>query len=268
MDQHVARKTRKSSAAPAAVRAPRAPELLAAQIKSRIVSGELKQGDLLPAENKMIEEFGVSRPTIREAYRILEAERLVSVARGARGGAVVHAPDPVLIANYTLMVLQAEKTTIDEVYLTLAMLEPPIVRLLTLCKADTAPAVLADALRTLEGELYDIRNYARSVTGFHNLLVDLSENRPMMHLVAALRDVVERHHVRVSEARRNGQTPEQVLADNAVGIKSFHKVIDLIAAGDAEPAEAHWRRHWHNAYLSWVSGFEGRPILELFQDGV
>jgi DNA-binding FadR family transcriptional regulator len=261
MDDRVA-----SKPAPAPQRAPRAPELLAAQIKNRIVRGELKEGDLLPAENKMIEEFGVSRPTIREAYRILEAERLVSVARGARGGAVVHAPDPVLIANYTLMVLQAERTTIDEIYLTLAMLEPPVVRVLTLRKSEAVTTALAESLRELEAEVYDIHGFAQAVTGFHNLLVDLSENRPMMHLMAALRDVVERHHVRVATARRAGQTREQVLADNKVGIKSFHKVIELIAAQDADLAEAHWRRHWHYAYLSWVRGFEGRPILELFQN--
>ncbi|MET0378939.1 MAG: GntR family transcriptional regulator [Spongiibacteraceae bacterium] len=267
MDHCVAPKARKPSTRQATPRAPRAPEILAAKIKSRIVSGVLKEGDLLPAEGRMIEEFGVSRPTVREAYRILEAERLVSVARGARGGAVVHAPDPVLIANYTLMVLQAEKSTIDEIYLTLAMLEPPVVRVLTLGKSATAPEALVIALEQLERDIDDTHDFARAVTGFHNLLVDLSGNRPMMHLFAALRDVVERHHIRVSAARRAGQTPDDVRADVQVAIKSFHRVIALIASGDAEKAEAHWRRHWQKAYQSWVRGFEGRPIIELFQNG-
>ena len=38
-------------------------------------------------------QFGVSRPTLREAFRILEAEALISVRRGSRGGARVVAPD-------------------------------------------------------------------------------------------------------------------------------------------------------------------------------
>src|SRR5690606_24719449 len=204
MDQRVTKK-HKPASRPAA-RAPRAPELLAARIKNRIVRGELREGDVLPAENRMIEEFGVSRPTVREAYRILEAERLVSVARGARGGAFVHAPDPVLIASYTQMVLQAERTTIDEVYLTLALLEPPVVRVLALRGAATTLQRLRDSFDALNTAIGDLPGFARALTGFHNLLVELSGNRPLMHMFAALRDVVERHHIRVTTAKHADAT--------------------------------------------------------------
>ena len=40
-----------------------------------------------------MERFGVSRPTLREAFRGLESESLISVRRGAHGGARVHLPN-------------------------------------------------------------------------------------------------------------------------------------------------------------------------------
>lgn len=256
----------KSAAIGAALRVPRAPELLAARVKAKIVNGELREGDMLPAEVKMMEEFGVSRPTVREAYRILEAERLVSVARGARGGAVVHAPDPVLIANYTLLVLQAEQVTIDEVYQTLAFVEPPIVRHLATSAWKTAPAALAECLAAENEAVSNLPAFAKAVAAFHKTLVELSGNRPMIHLMAALREVVERHHTRVVAMRHYGHPEEEIRADVALGLKSHKKLIDLITGRDADKAEAHWRRHWDKSYKTWVTGFEGKTILELFKD--
>src|ERR1700739_234526 len=61
--------------------------MLAAHLRRQIVLGELKEGDQLPSESVLMEQFGVSRPTLREAFRILEAEGAITVRRGGRGGA-------------------------------------------------------------------------------------------------------------------------------------------------------------------------------------
>ena len=71
------------------LRAPKTAELIASYIRGQIVRGDLKTGDSLPSETVLMEMFGVSPPTLREAFRILEAESLISVRRGARGGARV-----------------------------------------------------------------------------------------------------------------------------------------------------------------------------------
>ena len=54
------------------VRAPKTSELIAAQLRRQIVRRAVKAGEKLPPETRLMEQFGVSRPTIREAFRILE----------------------------------------------------------------------------------------------------------------------------------------------------------------------------------------------------
>jgi Transcriptional regulators len=66
------------------VRAPKTAELIATLYRRQIVRGELRPGDTLPSEQQLMGQFGVSRPTLREAFRILEAEDLISVKRGSR----------------------------------------------------------------------------------------------------------------------------------------------------------------------------------------
>jgi GntR family transcriptional repressor for pyruvate dehydrogenase complex len=73
----------------ATIRVPKTAELMAAKIRGEILAGTLRPGDRLPSEDSLMSSFGVSRPTLREAIRLLEADELLDVRRGARGGAVV-----------------------------------------------------------------------------------------------------------------------------------------------------------------------------------
>jgi DNA-binding FadR family transcriptional regulator len=70
-------------------------ERIAAGVKRQIADGTLKPGARLPAEREMARRHGISRVTVREAYRSLEQSGIVSIRRGAAGGAVVAQPPPV-----------------------------------------------------------------------------------------------------------------------------------------------------------------------------
>src|SRR6202007_2647104 len=79
-------------------------EIVADELRRQIIEGQLADGDLVPRQEVIVEEVKVSLVSLREALRILETEGLVSVRRGNRGGAVVHAPAKASAA-YTLGVL-------------------------------------------------------------------------------------------------------------------------------------------------------------------
>ena len=77
----------------AQLRQPRLADMVASVLRDRIVNGELGNGDLLPKQDELLEEFRISRPSLREALRILESEGLLTVRRGNVGGSVVEAPN-------------------------------------------------------------------------------------------------------------------------------------------------------------------------------
>lgn len=67
----------------------RASEVIYEQIYQKIANGELRSGDRLPSERELAEQFGRSRPCIREALRMLQQDGLIEVSVGTNGGATV-----------------------------------------------------------------------------------------------------------------------------------------------------------------------------------
>ena len=64
------------------IRAVKTGEMIASFLRSKIVRGEFAEGDSLPPEAELMRQFEVSRPTLREAFRILETESLIVIRRG------------------------------------------------------------------------------------------------------------------------------------------------------------------------------------------
>jgi DNA-binding FadR family transcriptional regulator len=72
--------------------APKTAALIADSLRADVHSGRLRPGDRLAPEDQLQVAFGVSRPTLREAIRILEHDEVIEVRRGAHGGAIVRVP--------------------------------------------------------------------------------------------------------------------------------------------------------------------------------
>src|SRR4051812_42763407 len=93
----------------------RASEMIVDQLRLLIRDGQLKPGDRLPAERELGEQFGVSRVTVREALRGLEANGMVAIKVGARGGAFVTAPTSARIGEGIIDLLTMSDLTDREV---------------------------------------------------------------------------------------------------------------------------------------------------------
>ena len=89
-----------------------------------LARGELTDGEWLPTEPELMTQFGVSRPTLREAFRLLEADSLVTIRRGPPGGARVTVPGPEASAAQFGMLLTLTGTTLTDVYEARAVIEP------------------------------------------------------------------------------------------------------------------------------------------------
>src|ERR1051325_7943592 len=107
---------------------PKVAQLIADELLSQIIRGVLPEGASLPSEASLMEQFGVSRPTLREAFRVLEAESLITVRRGAHGGARVSAPDADVAARFAGLILEYRGATLGDIYRAAAVIEPPCAR--------------------------------------------------------------------------------------------------------------------------------------------
>jgi DNA-binding FadR family transcriptional regulator len=74
-------------------------EDVAGRIRQAIVTGKLVAGERLAPERELAEQFGVSRLTVRDALRALEATGLIEVRVGARGGAFVTVPSGSIVGQ-------------------------------------------------------------------------------------------------------------------------------------------------------------------------
>ncbi|MCU1460077.1 MAG: Transcriptional regulator, GntR family [Acidimicrobiales bacterium] len=208
-------------------------ELIADRLRTLILAGDLADGDLLPKEEDLRAQFPVSKPSLREAMRILETEGLITVRRGNMGGAVVHRPTAAHVA-YTLgLVLTAKRVPVGDVAKALQLVEP-VCAVLCAERRDRRRTVLP-ALRRLQREalrevddLYRVTNLSRA---FHEALVEHCKNDTLKVMVGALEALWSTHEATWA-ARSHGLA---VPVDERRAVLAEHQeVIDLIDAGDAD----------------------------------
>ena len=182
------------------VRVPKTAELVAAHLRRQIVRNELHEGDALPPEAVLMAQFGVSRPTLREAFRVLEAEGLISVRRGAHGGARVHTPDVDVAARYAGLVLEHRGATLADVYEAAGLIEPSCAAALATKHTDADVAQLSECLADGEAALKngaDDAEIQMHHDRFHTVVVELTGNPTLLVLTRMMRSIVEigqRHH--------------------------------------------------------------------------
>lgn len=205
-----------------------------------IVSGELSEGERLGHEPDLVERFGVSRPSLREALRILEAEGLVTVVRGVLGGVVVHLPDERLTARTAALVLQARRVPLADVDEARRLLEPTAVRVVAASRAHRAAAgELRDLIREQEQVIDDPEAFGPANARFHERLVQLAGNQTLGVVAEMLNEIVARA---VTEASQAEPGPDAI-ATRRRGLRSQERLAALVEAGEAVEAEEHWRRH-------------------------
>jgi DNA-binding FadR family transcriptional regulator len=252
----------------AVVRAPKTGELIASHLRRQIVRGDLRPGKTLPAEGQLMEQYGVSRPTLREAFRILEAEMLISVRRGSRGGALVVAPDASVAGRFVGLLLQMQGATINDVYEARMISEPPCARLLALRRTDEDIAKLTRVVDELKAEVAarspfipDPHVWSSLTYRFHELILQGCGNQTMAVQGAVLQDIVATH-LRTNIAQRDDNDTDERFQRV---IRSYTKFISLVKAGNAAAAEKHWRSHMEGAALYLLKDdLKAKPIVDLF----
>jgi DNA-binding FadR family transcriptional regulator len=226
------------------VRPPRLAELIAATLRARIVDGELPDGSMLPTLDGLVQEFQVSPPSIREALRILENERLITVMRGNKGGAVVHRPKPEAVGYMLGLVLQSEHVRTTDLRAALAELQP-VCAAMCARRPDRHKAVVPKLHAACEGmadTIDDAPEMERWSHQFHTELIEGCGNRSLVLVVGALEGLwasqPEAWTQRVAAA---DESPDVELRKQ--GLLAHRRITAAIDDGDPELADRLLRDH-------------------------
>ena len=226
----------------AAHKIPKMAEVIAADLRAKILSGELAPGDSLVTESQLTDTYEVSRPTLREALRLLEAQNLVTVRRGSHRGPVVSLPDISVAAQSVAIQLQLHSATLGDVYRFRTFFEPQAVRLV----AEGATEADIDQLREMVTELASERGnavgFAATAWNFHQALIDMSGNATMSVVSEALHRISQEHSMRYME---DVTDPE---AQQARAVRAFERLIGFMERHDGRSAEEFWSKHMAAVY--------------------
>jgi DNA-binding FadR family transcriptional regulator len=239
--------------------APKAAEVVANRLRRQIITGKLKLGAALPSEGELQKSLGVSRPTLRAAFRILESEHLVTMRRGSRGGAWVNAPSTDVVARRAGVYLQYHGTTLDDVHRARGIIEAPAAAVLAE-RGDPTDADALDAVLAEEAAAMDDRDALRVVgERFHARLVELTGNQTLIVFSAMLQGVIDTHTARF-------QTAQRARGDRRFGGEmhgEHERVTELIRAGKAREAEDYWANHLEKVRNILVAQGETDTVLDL-----
>jgi GntR family transcriptional regulator, transcriptional repressor for pyruvate dehydrogenase complex len=223
-------------------------DAITAQIRTAILERKLQPGDRLPNERDLAERFGVSRVTVRDALRRLEAGGLLEIRVGASGGPFVTVPSTGMVGQGISHMLMMSEVDPDEIAEARVILELGTVSLAVERATDEDIASLRSLCDVAEEALAAGHYEVRLSREFHAALALASHNRAIEMVTATFAGPLSMHPVREREEED---------WSHEVSVKQHRELVDAIAARDAERA----RRIMH-VHLTRGTDVDGSPALK------
>ncbi|MCW2650354.1 MAG: GntR family transcriptional regulator, transcriptional repressor for pyruvate dehydrogenase complex [Mycobacterium sp.] len=242
----------------------RTAEIVADELRRQIIDGELADGDLLPRQEMLVEHFNVSLVSLREALRILETEGLVSVRRGNRGGAVVHAPAKASAAYMLGLLLQSDYVPLGDLGTALQELEPMCAAMAArrADRAETLIPTLKEINASMAEHIEDGARFTEIGGQFHDEVVRGCGNHTMIAVVGSLETLWTGHlNWWARETAARGQYPS--MNKRRIALATHTKMTDAIEAGDTERARKLAVRHLSDTQTYLLAGDPEQRIVAL-----
>jgi GntR family transcriptional repressor for pyruvate dehydrogenase complex len=107
-----------------------------AQIRDAILSGKIKPGNRLASEKELIDQFGVSKATMREALRVLEVIGLLEIRKGIAGGAFVAEVNMRTTLHAIVNFLHFQTVSVKEITMLRYLIEPSVAQVAAARRTD------------------------------------------------------------------------------------------------------------------------------------
>ena len=239
-------------------RLPKGADIVAGQLRRRIIGGEMVEGASVPTESALMEQFGLSRPSVREALRILEAEHLVQPIRGSHHGGRVRLPNVETAVWHTGLLLQRSGSTVGQLLEAQRVLERCISQ--NLVEADLPG--LAESLGGVGAEWGSEATLADRIgcaIGLFGAVTEQTSNATLRCLTTIGRALVWRCVVAhgLEATRGTGWSKGQV--------ERWHReLLDLARQGDLAGVIAAWRDDSERCYQRLHQVLDPSATIDMF----
>jgi DNA-binding FadR family transcriptional regulator len=211
----------------------RASSAITEQIRTAIVTGRLREGERLAPERELAEQFGVSRVTVRDALRALEAMGLIKVRVGARGGAFVTVPTGSIVAQTMSDMMMMAAISPDDIAEARLIVELGTVTLACLRATEEDLARLRELCERGRAELA-AGTYTRELSwDFHALLASSAHNTAVEGLTQSFRSSLSMHPFRAREGAKA----------HAKSVDEHLRIVDALERRDAAAAREEMAAH-------------------------
>lgn len=234
---------------------PKVATVLAESLREQILDGRLVTGQTLPTERELAALAGISRPSVREALRILEAEGLVSTRVGRGGGAEVVKPDISMIERSMETFIRGTGIQLQSMLEAREAVEPHAAELAAQRWDDDDWANLEDSHKRLSSSLYDLPHFLKANFDWHRSVVRASHNELMIAFISSVAQPL------YASTDLDGFNS----IDVRKAVRAAHdKVMDALYSRDPSAAQRRMGRHIH-AYCESVIQRKSRN-LQLMKD--
>ena len=213
--------------------APKTAMIVARRIVRDIDRLSLRQGDKLPPERVMLEEYQVGRGTLRESLRFLELQGIISLKPGPGGGPVVEQPQASSLATSLMLLLQFTDAQYRVVAEARVALEPMMARLAADRMTPESLAELSETVKAMEAGLDDQTMFLEANKRFHDIIAWSSENALFGYLVDAFADILDGTMLGIDYPAHR----------RAAILRAHRSILDAMERKDSNAAEETMAKH-------------------------
>jgi GntR family transcriptional regulator, transcriptional repressor for pyruvate dehydrogenase complex len=214
-----------------------ASEQIAYEIRRHIERQGLRPGDRIGTEQELASEFGVSRPTLREALRLLGGSHLIRATQGRGGGIfVANTPGEGMGRNVSEAIatmLATESVSLHELLEARMVLEVPLAGLAAANANEGVVAALEAAIADAEGRRPGSEEFNSADSRFHQTIAQAAGNDVLVAFSRWIQDVLLPSLIRYIGPAVEG---EEILAQH-------RHILRAIRRGQSAAAERAMREH-------------------------
>jgi DNA-binding FadR family transcriptional regulator len=219
------------------MKVPKASDVLANELRERILSGEFAEGTGLPAERELVAQTRMSRTTVREALRILEVQGLITIRAGRTGGAFVQQPGEDAMISTVSLLIRGGRLRLASLLEVREAIEPFCARLAALNRTDDDLSDMDEANRLIESAVGKLDTFLEANVEWHIAVARASHNELLSGLMVALSRAIY------------AATEDETFVDQdvrATAVRAHATITQAIRDKDPDAAARRMTRHVHS----------------------